>query len=599
MEPMRFLIFNVPSRRGPSGKWIPIAAMAVGGIVERAGHTPRFIDLYDDNDDGTIDWPTIRTRIEDFNPNIIGFTGIATSYGLAKELSILIRNQYPEVILIAGGALASAYDLLLEHTGIDVVFHGEAETSLDQFLHRLEAKESVSDIKGISYLSSGEVIRNDPVVQIKDLDSIPFPAYHIVDNVERYFEDAAESFKSKFDIAPVIQGNRRHIANLLQKNRDKLHDITERQVRTVPIMTSRGCTHKCTFCYRHVNGMRNHSPEYVIRHIEFLRNTYGVEGVRFADELFTSRKKRVFEICEAVRDSGLDTIFDIQGVRCDKVDRELLELFWESGAWGLSYGQESGSEQILAEYAKGVTREQNIFVTKLTNEVGLANTVQLVFGSPSETVSTIYETISFLKESGAYGISLNYMIPLPETPMWKHCIDNGDIVDQEIWLELAAEFGGPNPLLNLTRESDIVWRYFAWIMVLELRMHYWWKTVKLVVLPKRLKNVRLQWLEDALFAIRRSIAIGISACMRAIRPPTRGPRFRPGARARVRHFLSNTELTTSGMERVYWRAREYPIREIIECQNESLVIDNGSAIGGGTIAVEIAPRSAPLSVSSG
>ena len=98
--------------------------MAVGGIVERAGHTPRFFDLYDDNDDGTIDWPTIRTRIEDFNPNIIGFTGIATSYGLAKELSILIRNQYPEIILIAGGALASAYDLLLEHTGIDVVFHG-------------------------------------------------------------------------------------------------------------------------------------------------------------------------------------------------------------------------------------------------------------------------------------------------------------------------------------------------------------------------------------------------------------------------------------------------------------------------------------------
>ena len=94
MEPMRFLIFNVPSRRGPGGYWIPIACMAVGGIVERAGHTPRFFDLYDDNDDGTIDWPTIRTRIEDFNPDISGFSGIATSYALAKELSEKFGVQY-------------------------------------------------------------------------------------------------------------------------------------------------------------------------------------------------------------------------------------------------------------------------------------------------------------------------------------------------------------------------------------------------------------------------------------------------------------------------------------------------------------------------
>ena len=85
----------------------------------------------------------------------------------------------------------------------------------------------------------------------------------------------------------------------------------------------------------------------------------------------------------------------------------MLELFWESGAWGLSYGQESGSEQILSEYAKGVSREQNIQVTQMTNEVGLANTVQLLFGAPNETTRTVYETISFLKESGAYGISLN------------------------------------------------------------------------------------------------------------------------------------------------------------------------------------------------
>ena len=584
---MRFLILNVPSRRGPSGKWIPIAAMAVGGIIERAGHTPKFFDLYDDSMDGVIDWPAVSTRIDDFEPDIIGFCGIATSYGLTKELSILIRNKYPEIILVAGGALSSAYELLLEHTSVDVVFHGEAETSLDQFLSCLEARTSIANIRGISYSYEGKVVRTEPVEQIKDLDSIPFPAYHIVDNVERYFEDAAESFKSKFDIAPIIQGNQRHISNVLSINEAKLQDIASRKVRTVPIMTSRGCTHKCTFCYRHVEGMRNHSPEYVIRHIDFLRTEYGVEGVRFADELFTSRKKRAIEICEAVRDSNLGTIFDIQGVRCDKVSREMLELFWESGAWGLSYGQESGSEQILSEYAKGVSREQNIQVTKMTNEVGLANTVQLLFGAPNETTRTVYETISFLKESGAYGISLNYVIPLPETPMWKHCIDNGDIVDQELWLELAAEYGGPNPLLNLTKESDLVWRYWAKLMVYELRMHYWWKTVKLVMLPDRFKGLRVKWLEDSLFALRRSLAVGLSACLRIVRPPTRGPKFRPGARARMRQFKSSLELETSRKARVFWHQREYPVREVTACENKSLIIDPPAAIEEGPVAVQV------------
>jgi hypothetical protein len=265
----------------------------------------------------------------------------------------------------------------------------------------------------------------------------------------------------------------------------------------------------------------------------------------------------------------------------------MLELFWESGAWGLSYGQESGSEQILSEYAKGVSREQNIQVTKMTNEVGLANTVQLLFGAPNETTRTVYETISFLKESGAYGISLNYVIPLPETPMWKHCIDNGDIVDQELWLELAAEYGGPNPLLNLTKESDLVWRYWAKLMVYELRMHYWWKTVKLVMLPDRLKGLRVKWLEDSLFALRRSLAVGLSACLRIVRPPTRGPKFRPGARARMRQFKSSLELETSRKARVFWHQREYPVREVTACENKSLIIDPPAAIEEGPVAVQI------------
>ena len=593
VKQLRVLLINIPSRRGPSGRWIPLGAMAVASIVERAGHEPRFFDLYNESLDGEIDYSIIKSIIDEFDPDIIGFTGIGTSYSQAKELSIMIRNDCPEIILIAGGALASTYELLLTYTAIDVVFHGETENSLAQFLEQIVAQTSISDIRGISYCYNENIIRTEPVVQIKDLDTIPFPAYHIVDNLETYFENSLNEFMEKILIAPIIQGSMRYVSKLLKKNQSTINKMTDRNIQTIPIMTSRGCTHKCTFCYRHVDGIRNHSPKYVLDHIQFLRKNYGIEGIRFADELFGSRRKNAVQIVEAIRDSGQGMIFEILGARCDKVDRELLELYWECGATLIDFGQESGSDKILTEYGKGVNRDQNILVTKLTNEIGLANTVQLVVGSPSETISTIYETISFLRETEAYGISLNYIIPLPETPIWEYCLENGDIVNQETWLELVAEYGGNAPLLNLTKESDIVWRYFGRIILTELRMYYRWKTVKHLMLPRGLKEFQFGWLAEALFAARRSVAVAVAGCLRIIRPPTRGPRYRPGGRVRVRHAMSRVGIFASRKTSRNWLAREYPTRENVECQHRSLIIEKRSSAVGENVAIKLtSPRHA-------
>ena len=90
--------------------------------------------------------------IEDFKPSIVGFGGIATSYGRAKKLSLNIKNKYPEILQTAGGPLSSVYRLLLTKTSIDVIFHGETEVSLPIFLKKFEQKEPYYDTPGISYL---------------------------------------------------------------------------------------------------------------------------------------------------------------------------------------------------------------------------------------------------------------------------------------------------------------------------------------------------------------------------------------------------------------------------------------------------------------
>ena len=182
---MNILLINVPSRRGIEGFALPLGLLYVGTIIERCGHKAKIVDLYLDDlelkglDEGNLE--NIDKLIADYKPSIIGYGGIATSYGRTKRLCLHIKSRYPEIVQVAGGPLASVYELLLTKAKVDTVFHGETEVSLPIFLERIEQKASVHNTPGTSYLLNEKVVRNAPPEQIKDLDIIPFPAYHLVD----------------------------------------------------------------------------------------------------------------------------------------------------------------------------------------------------------------------------------------------------------------------------------------------------------------------------------------------------------------------------------------------------------------------------------
>ena len=309
---------------------------------------------------------------------------------------------------------------------------------------------------------NGKVVRNDPAEQIKDLDRIPFPAYHLVD-LSRYLEPV----KDWLDNYKVNSNS--YYSDLIKTIGTKTHYI--------PIVTSRGCTHKCSFCYRHVRGIRRHSVSYVIDHIKYLKETYGISGFQFCDELFNSSYDWVMELCDAIEKNNLDIFYLAGGARTDKIDEQMLHRLKGTGCIDVNYGQESGSDIILKEYRKGVTAQQNIEITKLTKDIGIFSCVQLVIGSPGETTSTIYETIQFLKDVDASQYSLNYLVALPETPIWLYVKENKLIQDVEQYLDLVADHGGA-PLLNLTKESDKVWKSWGRLISKELKLYYYHKKKK-------------------------------------------------------------------------------------------------------------------------
>lgn len=461
---------------------LPLGLLYAASIIERAGHRAKILDPHIDDLELTVmdsgDFSGIFKAIDDFKPSVIGYGGIATSFGRTKKISLAVKERFNSIIQIAGGPLASVSGLLLNKTAIGVVFHGETEASLPVFLDKIAYGKLLEGVPGISYRNGDKVLKNQDAEQVAYLDTIPFPAYHLVD-LKRYFDSTTDLFKA--------------YSGMIAEN-PLYAEIKERvgEGRSyVSIVTARGCTHRCSFCYRHMRGIRQHSTDYVIRHMKYLKDMYGVDGFLIADELFNSKPEWVREFCDALEREKLEVFYTIAGARVDRVNASLLRRLKETGCIKIEYGQESGSDRILSEYRKGITRRQNKEVTLLTTrDIGLFSVVQIVIGSPSETHATILETIEFLKEIGAHYYSLNYLMPLPGTPVWGRVEDSGLIKDVEKYLDMVAEYGG-QPIVNLTSAHDNEWRRWADLIRKETRLdHYSRRNSKYYPLYALIQNVR-------------------------------------------------------------------------------------------------------------
>jgi radical SAM superfamily enzyme YgiQ (UPF0313 family) len=448
---MKALLVYVPSRKGLGANCLPMGPMAAANIFSGEGHEARIFDLLY----GGID--SLMEMVGEYKPDIVGYSGIASSYPMAKEVSASIRAKYGDIVHLAGGPLASTYDLMLENRIADYVVHGEAEVSLPRLLNFLKGCERIEDIGGISYVGGGKVVRNAPERQVEDLDVVKLPAYHLVD-MDRYFGNLNNmtavygySITMHKELAENLNG-------FIQTGRD----------RFIEIVTSRGCTHACLFCYRHVRGVRRHSVGYTIKHIRHLVDEYGIGGVAIADELFNSDNDWVYDFCDAVESEFRgDFFYRILGARVPQINGDILRRLRDTGCIEINFGHESGSPRILKDYRKGATVQQNIEATVLANKIGIFTPVQLVIGSPAETTETIRETMGFLRAVNTFyhSTSVNYIIPLPETPIWRHIQEHKLIPDTGVYLERVASFGGMHSLgLNLTRASDFVWKF--WLVMI-------------------------------------------------------------------------------------------------------------------------------------
>lgn len=324
--------------------------------------------------------------LKEFQPDYLVLNVASTT--LESDLSILsvAKEILPNIITIAKGAhfLTSNTDILYKYKTLDLIMVGEVEKTLKEIL---EGK-NYSRIKGLCYRDGFAAKYTGKRPFIQDLDKIPFPARHLVDN---------NSFR--------------------RPDNNKVQAI---------IKVSRGCPHHCFFCLATpVSGskVRVRSAENIIEEIKECVETYGIKDFLFWSDIFNFDTDWTMNLCEKIIESGLKIIWSAN-TRADTITEEMAELMYESGCRLVSIGIESGSQYILDKIGKKITLGEIMDAVKILKNAKIKIYNYFIIGLPWDNETTIEETIEFAIALNGDFSSFYTAVPLPGTRFYKFAKDN-------------------------------------------------------------------------------------------------------------------------------------------------------------------------------
>ena len=383
----------------------PLGLLYIGAVLEKEG-VP--VEIVPTNVLG-LSWKDIERKIAHDRPDIVGVTITTENRFQSFRLVRLAKRAHPETLTVLGGPHASmAAEDCLEHIPeLDVVVRGEGEYAMLDICRAWETSPRISALAGISGLVlrlDGRVHSNELRPPIPDLDSLPYPAFHLVP-----FE------KYNFTVPVPGRGER----------------------PAVNIMTSRGCPFSCNFCATPINWgrhVRMRSPENVVREIELLKARYGMEVVYFYDDTFNASPKRADAICRLLIERRLDVLINCE-VRLDIMSRESLELMKRAGLFHLSFGLEAGSDRVRRDIVgKKIEMEDFRKLVQWCFELGIVPNVFFIFSHPTETWAEAQETIGIIeryKDKIEGTISILHIYP--GTPLEKLAREAGFLPKDFTW----------------------------------------------------------------------------------------------------------------------------------------------------------------------
>jgi anaerobic magnesium-protoporphyrin IX monomethyl ester cyclase len=384
---MKILLVQPPSRnKQRESVIVPSLGLAyLASALEEAKYDVKILDSFASRQA----WPEFEEAVRHTQADLIGIGGMTPTIDITCRAAKICRKYCK--FLVIGGPHATVFgqEIFSQIPEADFAVSGEGEQAFRELAGVLNSGKPVGRIPGIM----SRDLTNTTKGFIEDLDSLPFPARHLLPNhCYRYI------FSRKRIITTMI--------------------------------TSRGCPFRCIFCDKSVSGsiFRSRSVKNILDEIGRIAEEFKNVSVIFYDDLFTFDKKRLIGICRGILERNIRIDWKCES-RVDTIDAEMLGWMKRAGCSMIAYGVESGNRNGLDYLRKGADPEQARKAFDLTRKNGVRTMAYFILGIPVETYNDELETIKFANRLRPDYAQFSVLSPFKGTELYEFSLKSGSYAE--------------------------------------------------------------------------------------------------------------------------------------------------------------------------
>lgn len=380
-------------RRGDETSIPPLGLMYMAAYLNSKGYNCRILDI------GlkAMSLNEVLAYVKKLDPRVVGISILTGSTITAVPLAKAIKKKFPKIVVGCGGThICVDPTFIKRYPYFDFGIKGEGELVMHKIMKKLDKGQRVAGLYNGSY--------------VKDLNSLPFPDYGLVD-----FKEYGH---------PQDEVGKRETA--------------------VSIMSSRGCPFNCSFCCKSESRrfVRFRTPDNIVDEIE-KNQPISQMGYSFVDDTLTINRKVTTGVCEEIIRRNLKISW-IAMTRADCMDLKLAKLMKKAGCRELLIGVESGDPRIRNKVVKKKVSDKDIFETiKICRQAGIRSTIFLMLGFPTEGKKEIEKTVNYALDCKADLMGIHLTTPLPGSELFfqaiKEKIIPADLIDKYVNGELGED----------------------------------------------------------------------------------------------------------------------------------------------------------------